>query len=122
YDKLADRAPRQRGGLELLEAVDPSVIGGHNAADLRVKPGRIVALSSVMMSEKTLSNMVARQFLSKPEHSVLFVGYADPDSPGGRLRAAKPGDVISLGAEHEPEPVRCEVQGFNFSAHASREN
>jgi Cft2 family RNA processing exonuclease len=122
YDKLADRAPRQRGGLELLEAVDPYVIGGHNAADLRVKPGRILALSSGMMSEKTLSNMVARQFLSKPEHSVLFVGYADPDSPGGRLRAAKPGDVISLGAEHEPEPVRCPVQAFNFSAHASRES
>lgn len=122
YDKLADRAPRQREGLELLEAVDPYVIGGHNAADLRVKPGRILALSSGMMSEKTLSNKVARQFLSKKEHSIFFVGYADPESPGGRLRAAQPGEMVSLGAEHEPEPVHCEVGAFNFSAHASRES
>ncbi len=121
YDQLADRAPRQRSGLELLEAVDPYVIGGHNAADLRVKPGRILALSSGMMSEKTLSNRMARQLLSKPENAILFVGYADPESPGGRLRAAQPGDLISLGADHAPEPVRCEVKAFNFSAHASRE-
>jgi len=122
YDKLADRAPRQRSGLELLEAVDPYVIGGHNAADLRVKPGRILALSSGMMTEHTLSNRIARQFLSRPEHAVLFVGYADPQSPGGRLRSAKPGEMISLAADHAPEPVRCEVKAFNFSAHASREN
>lgn len=122
YDKLADRTPRQKEGLELLHAVDPYVIGGHNAADLRVRPGRILALSSGMMSEKTLSNMVARQFLSRPEHSILFVGYADPQSPGGRLRAAAPGELVSLGADHEPEPVRCKVEAFNFSAHASRES
>jgi predicted metal-dependent RNase len=122
YDKLADRAPRQREGLELLEAVDPYVVGGHNVADLRVKPGRILALSSGMMSEKTLSNTAARQFLSKKEHAVFFVGYADPESPGGRLRAAGPGELVSLGADHPPEPVICEVHAFNFSAHASRES
>lgn len=122
YDKLADRTPRLRPGLELLEVVDPYIIGGHNAADLRVKPGRILALSSGMMSPKTLSNRVARDFLSHPEHAVLFVGYADPDSPGGKLRSAKPGDLVSLNSEHAPEPVRCEVQAFNFSAHASRES
>lgn len=122
YDKLSDRTPRQHRGLELLEAVDPYVIGGHNAADLRIKPGRLLALSSGMMTEKTLSNTVARQFLSQKEHAVFFVGYADPESPGGKLRAAKPGDLVSLGEDHPPEPVRCQVEAFNFSAHASREN
>ncbi len=121
YDKLTDRSARLQQGLEIMDAVDPYVVGGKNVDDLRIKPGRIFALSSGMMSEKTLSNVVARRFLSHPEHTVLFVGYADPQSPGGILRSAKPGDLVSLGADHPPEPVRCQVEVFNFSAHASRE-
>jgi Cft2 family RNA processing exonuclease len=121
YDKLTDRSARLMQGFDIMDSVDPYVVGGKNVDDLRIRPGRIFALSSGMMTEKTLSNVIARQFLHHPENSVFFVGYADPDSPGGKLRAAKHGDLVSLGAEHEPEPVRCAVETFNFSAHASRE-
>jgi Cft2 family RNA processing exonuclease len=121
YDKLTDRSPRLQQGFDIMDSVDPFVVGGKNVDDLRIRPGRIFALSSGMMSEKTLSNVIARQFLHRPENSVFFVGYADPESPGGRLRAAKQGDLVSLGSDHEPEPVRCSIETFNFSAHASRE-
>jgi Cft2 family RNA processing exonuclease len=122
YDKLSNRSARLQKGFDIMDAVAPYIVGGRNVGDLRINPGRIFALSSGMMSEKTLSNTVARQFLSRPEHSIFFVGYADPASPGGRLRAAKPGDLISLAPDHEPEPVRCHIEAFNFSAHASRES
>ena len=74
-----------------------------------------------MMTEKTLSNFVARQFLCRPENSIFFIGYADPDSPAGKLRAAKPGDLVSLGVDHAPEPLKCHIETFNFSAHSNRE-
>jgi Cft2 family RNA processing exonuclease len=122
YDKLTDRSPRLQKGFDIMDSVAPYVVGGRNIGDLRIKPGRIFALSSGMMSEKTLSNIVARQFLSRPEHTIFFVGYADPQSPGGILQAAKPGDLVSLAPDHEPEPVRCHIEKFNFSAHASRES
>jgi Cft2 family RNA processing exonuclease len=122
YDKLTDRSARLQKGFDIMDSVAPYVVGGRNVGDLRIKPGRIFALSSGMMSEKTLSNTVARQFLSRPEHSIFFVGYADPESPGGKLRAAKPGDLVSLAPDHPPEPVRCHIEAFNFSAHASRES
>jgi Cft2 family RNA processing exonuclease len=121
YDKLTDRSARLLQGFEIMDSVSPYVVGGRNVGDLRIRPGRIFALSSGMMSPKTLSNVVAREFLSQPQHSILFVGYADPDSPGGRLQAAKPGDLVSLAEDHPPEPVKCHVDKFNFSAHASRE-
>jgi Cft2 family RNA processing exonuclease len=110
-------------GAKLTEIYDklPYVVGGKNLVDLRIRSGRIFALSSGMMSHKTLSNVIARQFLHHTENSIFFVGYADPESPGGKLRAAKPGDLVSLGPDHEPEPVRCSIETFNFSAHASRE-
>jgi Cft2 family RNA processing exonuclease len=121
YDKLAQRVPRHFPKLDLLDDVDPYIVGGRNAADIRLKPGRIFALSSGMMTEKTLSNFVARQFLCRPENSIFFIGYADPDSPAGKLRAAKPGDLVSLGEDHAPEPLKCHIETFNFSAHSNRE-
>ena len=87
-----------------------------------MRPGRIFALRSGMMMEKTLSNIFARQFLSRPENAIIFVGYTDPDSPGGKLREAGTGGKISLGADHPAETVRCQIESFNFSAHASRES
>ncbi len=122
YDKLAARVPRHFPKLNLFDDVDPYVVGGQNAADLRLKPGRIFALSSGMMTHKTLSNVVARQFLCRPENSIFFIGYADPESPAGKLRAAKQGDMISLAEDHPPEPLKCHVETFNFSAHSNRES
>jgi Cft2 family RNA processing exonuclease len=122
YDKLARKTPRLLPQLDLLNDVAPFVVSGQNAADLRLRAGRIFALSSGMMMEKTLSNVVARQFLSRPENAIFFVGYADPTSPGGMLRAMGTGGQISLGADHPAETVRCQVESFNFSAHATRES
>ena len=122
YDKLASRTPRLRPELNLLDTVAPYVVGGQNVGEIRLRPGRIFALSSGMMTEKTLSNFVARQFLSHPENAIFFVGYADPESPGGRLRDAGTGGAVSLGGDHPAETVRCQVDVFNFSAHATRES
>ncbi len=122
YDKLAKRTPRHHPNLDLLNTVSPFTVGGQNVEEIRLRPGRIFALSSGMMTEKTLSNVIARQFLSRPENAILFVGYADPDSPAGRLRDIAPGAEISLAPDHRAEPVICPVEAFNFSAHASRES
>jgi Cft2 family RNA processing exonuclease len=122
YDALARRTSRNWPDLDLLNDIQPFVVGGRNVADIRLRPGRIFALSSGMMMEKTLSNIVARQFLSRPENAIFFVGYADPESPGGRLRAAGMGGEVSLGGDHPAEKIRCQIESFNFSAHATRES
>jgi Cft2 family RNA processing exonuclease len=121
YDKLARKTPRLQPHLDLLNDVQPFVVSGQNLADLRVRPRRIFALSSGMMVEKTLSYVFGRQFLSTPENAIFFTGYADPESPAGKLRAMGPGGKISLGADHPEETVRCGIESFNFSAHAARE-
>ena len=122
YDKLAHSAPRLRPDLQLMNHVAPFVLGGRDAADAPFKPGRIYALSSGMMTEKTLSNFFARRVLSSPTESLFFVGYADPESPAGRIRLAQPGDEITLDKDFPPQPLRCAVEQFNFSGHASRES
>ncbi len=122
HDRLASASHRQHLGLDLLESVGPFTISGREVNQLPIKPGRIYALSSGMMTEHTLSNVIASQFIPNPAHGIFFVGYADPESPAGRLRSAKLGDSVQVSAEAASETLRCRVETFGFSAHGDRDS
>ncbi len=115
YDRFALSSRRNFPRLQLLEALEPFILNGQTIADAPAKPGRIYALSSGMMTPKTLSNVFARRVLSEPKHSIFFVGYADPMSPAGILRAAKPGDMVALDPDEPPVELRCHVETFSLA-------
>ncbi|MBC7980261.1 MAG: MBL fold metallo-hydrolase [Armatimonadetes bacterium] len=122
YDKFSDVSRRNRRGFKFL--TDMELAGGNRK---RVGPipfnnGCIYALSSGMMSEKTVSNNFARQgVLENKKHGLFFVGYADSQTPGGRIRAAKPGDKVILDPAYPAVPLNCEVRVFDFSGHSTRD-
>ncbi len=122
YDRFSLTSRRNFPRVQLLQEMEPFILNGQTIADAPAKPGRIYALSSGMMTPKTLSNIFARRVIEDPKHSIFFVGYADPLSPGGVLRAANPGDQITLDPDEPPQELRCNVKTFQFSAHASRES
>jgi Cft2 family RNA processing exonuclease len=122
YDRRALTTRRLLPRLQLLEEVGPFVLNGKTINDSPAQAGRIYALSSGMMTPKTLSNIFARRVLENPKHSIFFVGYADPESPAGILKTARPGELVSLDPEEPGQPLRCQIEQFQFSAHASRES
>jgi len=122
HDRLARESHRQHLGLDLMGTVAPFTISGREVNQFPVRPGRIYALSSGMMTEHTLSNIIAPHFLPNPAHGIFFVGYADPESPAGRLRNAKPGDSFQVAPDIQPETLRCRVETFGFSAHGDRDS
>jgi Cft2 family RNA processing exonuclease len=122
YDRRAGMTRRQLPRLQLMQEVAPFILNGQNIREATPRPGRIYALSSGMMTPKTLSNIFARRVLEDPKHSVFFVGYADPASPAGVLRIAQPGQEVALDPAEPPQRVRCNLKQFQFSAHAKRES
>ncbi|MEO8439642.1 MAG: MBL fold metallo-hydrolase [Spartobacteria bacterium] len=122
YDRRANQSRRVLPRLQLFPEVGPFVLNGKTIADAPARPGRIYALSSGMMTPKTLSNIFARRIIDRPEHSICFVGYADPESPAGVLRKAQPNETVSLDEDEPGLPLRCHLDQFQFSAHASRES
>jgi Cft2 family RNA processing exonuclease len=122
YDRRAMTTRRLLPRLQLLEEVAPFTLNGQNIHESPARAGRIYALSSGMMTPKTLSNIFARRVLENPQHSIFFVGYADPESPAGILKTAQPGDMVSLDPDEPAQPLRCQIEQFQFSAHASRES
>jgi len=122
YDRRALTTRRLLPRVQLLEEVAPFVLNGQNIHDAAPRAGRIYALSSGMMTPKTLSNIFARRIIENPQHYIFFIGYADPESPAGLLRTAKAGDLVTLDPDEPPQPVACHIEQFQFSAHASRES
>jgi Cft2 family RNA processing exonuclease len=122
YDKLAARSCRAHHNLNLLEDIRPQIIDGRTVNNQKPKRGHIYLISSGMMTERTLSNVFAEKFLNDDRHSIFFVGYCDPDSPAGRLRATPRGHSVRMNNEAGDQPVLCRVEHFDFTAHAQRED
>jgi Cft2 family RNA processing exonuclease len=121
YDQLASSSQLSLDGLQLLETLSPFVLNGRDVATTQVQRSRLYVLSSGMMTEKTLSNQMASRFVDRPDQSIFFVGYADPDSPAGKLKAAEDGALLQMEQGGSRLPVRCTRQEFDFSGHAPRE-
>jgi Cft2 family RNA processing exonuclease len=120
-DRLRGSAPRRHGDLKLSEGRPRYGVGGGHIAQLPVVAHTVYAISSGMMTENTLSNVLAPKILENPAAHCMFVGYSDPRSPAGRLRAAKEGDEVLIDSRRRPVRRRCKLDEFTLSAHSTRE-
>ena len=121
YDRRARMTRRQLPRLQLMKDVAPFILNDETVRDAPLRGGRVYVLSSGMMIPKTLSNVFARRLIENPQHSIFFVGYANPESPAGRLREAGPGGEVALDPDKPAQRIRCNIEQFQFSAHATRE-
>src|SRR5436305_2468402 len=122
YDRRTHITRRQLPRPTLKRQATPFIFNGETVRHSAVRGGRLYVLSSGMMIPKTLSNVFARRIIENPQHSIFFVGYANPESPAGLLRDAGTGGEVALDPDKPPERVRCNTEQFQFSAHATRES
>ena len=122
YDRRTHTTRRQLPRLKLMREVAPFILNDETVRDTAVRGGRVYVLSSGMMIPKTLSNVFARRIIENPQHSIFFVGYANPESPAGLLREAGQGGEVALDPDKPPQRIRCNIEQFQFSAHATRES
>jgi Cft2 family RNA processing exonuclease len=121
YDLEAHRAHRQHVGLALHEALNLQVLSKPEVDRMKLTSGRLCVLTSGMMVENTAAHDLALRLFADARHSVCLVGYADPDTPGGRLKASKPGQPFLFSADSGLVSCACEVHQFDLTAHADRE-
>lgn len=122
YDIEAHRTHRQHTGMQLNEELHLIVLEKGQAESMKLTGGKIFVITAGMMSENTAAHDLAKRMIGDERQSIFFVGYADPDSPAGRLKAAQPGEtfVFSPGAGRVTK--HCDVQDFDLTAHANRED
>lgn len=122
YDLEAHRAHRQHSNLRLTQALNLVVLEKGQTEKMRLTGGRIFVVTAGMMTEKTAAHELGVRMIGDENHAIFFVGYADPETPGGRLKAAKPGETFLFSASAGELTRRCEVDDFDLTAHANRED
>ena len=67
-----------------------------------------------MLVERTPSYTLASGLLGHAGNTIGFVGYCDPDTPGGKLLAAKPGDTFLFETAHVKTKIKARVERFEL--------
>ncbi|MEN8662033.1 MAG: MBL fold metallo-hydrolase [Lentimonas sp.] len=97
------------------------------AVDLNMRPGRnlprkgIYIVSSGMMVAHTPSYKVAASLLPHAQNGICFVGYCDPDTPGGKLLEEQKSGSFFFETMDYLAPIRASIDQFDLSGHADRE-
>ena len=123
YDDTRTTTPRLDEDFKVYDVEQERVpYGSDEKADVLEGPG-IMVVSSGMMFEPTLSNILARRIVENERDAVLIVGHAVDGTPSRRLQDAAaegPGSPVMLADGHGPQPVYCTVERFRFSGHSHR--
>ena len=121
YDVESHRTHRSHSSLQLREALNLVVLEKGQAEQMKLGSGRIFVVTAGMMSEHTAAHDIAARMIGDEKQSIFFVGYADPETPGGRLKAAKPGETFVFSGSAGEVTRRCDVRDFDLTAHANRD-
>jgi Cft2 family RNA processing exonuclease len=120
YDLEAHRTHRQYPNLQLHEALNLIVLDQGQAMKMKLGGGRLFVITAGMMSEKTAAHDLGMRMIGDENQAIFFVGYTDPDTPGGRLKAAVQGSDFVFSPSAGSVSRRCEVDEFDLTAHANR--
>jgi Cft2 family RNA processing exonuclease len=122
YDLESHRTHRQLPNLQLREALNLMVLDQQQVEKMKFTGGRLFVITAGMMSENTASLKLAMRMIGDERHAIFFVGYADPGTPGGRLKASRPGEPFILDPSAGQVTRRCEMEEFDLTAHANRDD
>ena len=121
YDLESHRTHRQYPNLQLHEALNLVVLEQGRAERMKLTGGRLFVITAGMMSEHTAAHDLALRMIGDETQAIFFVGYTDPDTPGGRVKAATHGETFTLSPSGGQVTKLCEIDDFDLTAHANRD-
>jgi len=105
--------------LKLMREVAPFILNDETLRYSGAQRTR-VRLSADMIP-KTLSNVCPAKS-SRTRSTRSSCRLRNPESPAGLLREAGQGGKVALESHKSPQRIRCNIEQFQFSAHATRES
>lgn len=120
FDRMARKNPRLHMRKKMFRELGAMKLPQSH------RPGRegpaIYLLSSGMMVENTPSYMAAAALLGEHQNTLCFVGYCDPDTPGGKLLRMRQGEKFLFKALRKTVQALAHIEKFDLSSHADRED
>lgn len=116
YDRYCYSVPRAFPGFEIADIPHQPIQYDALATGHYLSFPSVVVASSGMMSKKTTSFLLAKEWIRRPNFGIAFPGYVDPEEPGAELLAIPKGSSGTVAGTRWK--VSCEVRRFRFSSHA----
>ncbi|MET0262334.1 MAG: MBL fold metallo-hydrolase [Rariglobus sp.] len=85
------------------------------------KQNALYIISSGMLVERTPSYTLASGLIGSAKNTIGFVGYCDPDTPGGALLQTKTGEEFLFATANVTAKLNARVERYELSGHADRE-
>ena len=114
YDLEAHRTHRQHTNLQLHEALQLIVLEKGQAEKMKLSGGKIFVITAGMMSENTAAHDLAARMIGDERQSIFFVGYADPDSPGGTVEGGEARRNVCVQPQRRAGDAQLRHAGFRF--------
>lgn len=122
YDLQSHRTHRRYPSLQLHDALNLVVLEKGQAETMNLSGGKLFVITAGMMSEHTAAHDLALRMMGDERHGIMMVGYTDPDTPGGRLKAAKRGEPFLFSPSGGQAVRNCDLEEFDLTAHANRDD
>ncbi|WOO42844.1 MBL fold metallo-hydrolase [Rubellicoccus peritrichatus] len=121
FDAIARKTGAVRFHRSVLKELGVRTINRYPQPGRNVPEKGIYLLSSGMLVEHTPSYIAASCMLEHPENAVCFVGYCDPETPGGKLLASHHDDSFLFETLDYSCKIRAAIEQFDLSGHADRD-
>ncbi len=124
FDDIAKRTGLVRFSRNVLKQLGcrRPRFGQEFSAERPPKIPSILVLSSGMLVERTPSYDAATSLLGGARNTICFVGYCDPDTPGGKLLKTPAGDSFTFEANNRVVRVQARVERIDLTGHADRDS
>ncbi len=121
FDEIARKTGLVKFRRKIIEELDVQPFPRKLTPGRDLRQNAIYVLSSGMLVENTPSYRLASVLLGHAHNAILYVGYCDPDTPGGKMLESEAGDEFIFKALDFTTPIRADVERFELSGHADRE-
>ncbi len=121
FDDIARKTKHVQFNRSILKELGVRPLPRKLNAGEDLQQNAIYIVSSGMLVERTPSYILASGLVGSARNTIGFVGYCDPDTPGGHLLEAQPGDQFIFETSQVKTRIKARVERFELSGHADRE-
>jgi len=122
FDEISRKTKHIQFNRGIIKELHANPLPRKIPAGVDPQQNALYIVSSGMMVENTPSYTLASGLVGHTRNTVGFVGYCDPDTPGGKLLAANTGDTFLFEKANVKVKLKARIDRFELSGHADRED
>ncbi len=121
YDDIARKTKQVNFSRQILKELKVRPLPRKLKPGTVPEPSALYIVSSGMVVERTPSYILAAGLAGQARNTLGFVGYCDPDTPGGQLLAAKLDDPFLFDTIDVRLKLKAHIARFELTGHADRD-